>query len=79
MRDISTDDLIQTLIIKTRALERAECIHKLHPTAANARALPARTRDQRNAVRALNIHFRDCLRTVTSIYRPTRRGLKRVK
>jgi hypothetical protein len=65
MRDISTDDLVQTLIIKTQAHERALCVYAVHPTAQNANAVNARARDQKNAIRALNTHLRECLRMAT--------------
>lgn len=64
MRDISTEDLIQTLIIKSEAAERARAIYALHPTGQNARAKTARDRDQRNALRALHTHLREVERLV---------------
>jgi predicted DNA-binding helix-hairpin-helix protein len=67
MRDISTDDLVQTLIIKTEAHERARCVYAVHPTAQNAKAVTARARDQKNALRALAIHIKDCVRMMQSM------------
>lgn len=67
MRDISTDDLVQTLIIKTEAHERARCIYAVHPTAQNAKAVTARARDQKNALRALATHIKDCVRMMQSM------------
>lgn len=59
MRDISTDDLIQTLIIKTEAAERAAAIYKLHPTGQLAKAQNAREREKKDALRALRTHLKD--------------------
>jgi hypothetical protein len=64
MRDISTEDLIQTLVIKTGAAERARCVYAIHPTAANAKAVNARSREEKDARRALDAHLRECLRLV---------------
>lgn len=66
MRDISTDDLVSTLMIKCEQAERADILYKIHPTAANAKAKNARTRDRQNALRALNTHLRDCLRLINA-------------
>lgn len=62
MRDISTDDLVSTLMLKTEQAERADILYKIHPTAAFAKAKKARVRDRQNALRALNTHLRECLR-----------------
>jgi hypothetical protein len=64
MRDISTDDLIRSLMIKTEAAKLAESIYNIHPTAQNAKAKSARIREREQALRALNSHLRECLRMV---------------
>jgi hypothetical protein len=77
MRDISTEDVVQTLIIKTQAHERALCIYAIHPTAQNANAVNARVRDERNALRALNTHFKDCIKVAKQLPGKTPAPLKR--
>jgi endonuclease III len=62
MRDISTDDLVTTLMVKCEAAERARCVYAVHPTAQNAKAQNARDREVKDALRALNTHLRECLR-----------------
>lgn len=68
MRDISTDDLVSTLMLKCEQAERADILYKIHPTAANAKAKNARVRDRQNALRALNTHLRECLRMVRATH-----------
>lgn len=62
MRDISTDDLITTLMVKVEAAERARCVYAVHPTTQTAKAQSARDREVKDALRALNTHLRECLR-----------------
>lgn len=62
MRDTSTDDLIRTLCIAIERRTRAEDIFKLETSAKHASAVKARQRHERNALRALNTHLKECLR-----------------
>jgi predicted DNA-binding helix-hairpin-helix protein len=62
MKDISTDELLRTLLIAVERRTRAEDILKISPAGKNASALRARQRDERNALRALNTHLKECLR-----------------
>lgn len=62
MRDISTDDLIRTLLIAVERRVRADDILRIDPAAKNASAVRARQRDERNALRALNTHLKECAR-----------------
>jgi hypothetical protein len=100
MRDITTEDLIRTLAISIERRVRAEDILKLESSAKHASAVKARQRDERNALKAINAHLKECVKVVkqgimtpsearkkvklkkprvTTVYRPTRRGLKKVK
>lgn len=64
MRDISTEDLIRTLCVKTTALERARCVAALHPTGQLCGAVKARERDFHNAMRALKTHLQEIERVI---------------
>jgi hypothetical protein len=64
MRDISTQDLVNTFAISIERRVRAEDILKLETSAKHASTVKARQRDERNALRALNTHLKECLRLV---------------
>jgi hypothetical protein len=77
MRDISTDDLIRTLCISIERRVRAEDILKLETSAKHASTVNARIRDERNALRALNTHFKDCIKVAKQLPGKTPAPLKR--
>lgn len=64
MRDTSTTDLIRSLCIAVERRCRAEDILKLESTAKNASTVKARQRDESNALRALNVHLKECVKLV---------------
>lgn len=64
MRDTNTDELIRSLLIAVERRVRAEDILKLSPKAAHASAVKARQRDERNALKALNAHLKECIKLV---------------
>lgn len=78
MRDISTQDLVQSLCIAIERRVRAEDILRLEPSAKNAGAVKARQRDERNALRALNTHLKECIKIVDRARAKTPAPLKRV-
>ena len=59
-----TNSLVQALCIAIERRVRAEDILKLETSAKHASAVKARQRDERNALRALNTHLKDCLKLV---------------
>jgi hypothetical protein len=63
-RDISTEDLIRAFAIAIERRVRAEDILKLETSAKNASTVKARQRDERNALRALNTHMKECVKLV---------------
>lgn len=93
MRDITTQDLIDRLILHTHKLSRFEAILLLDRTARNAGNVKAAKANQAKAIRALNRYFDNCVKeherqvdelSRTSpmpahLYTPTRKGLKKVK
>lgn len=62
MRDISTEDLVSTFAIAIERRVRAENILLLDRSAKNAAQVKARQRDERNALKALNVHLKECVK-----------------
>jgi hypothetical protein len=61
-----TNSLVQALCIAVERRVRAEDILKLETSGKNASAVKARQREERNCLRALNTHLKDCLKVVRS-------------
>lgn len=81
--DVSTDQLIRSLLIAVESRTRKEDILAISKSAANASQLKKAQREERRALTALNKHLKDCIKVVQKAkvhtYRPTRRGLKKIK
>lgn len=74
----TTDFLVRSLCIAIERRVRAEDILRLEPSAKNAGSVKARQRDERNALRALNTHLKECVRLVNMAKRKIPAPLKRI-
>jgi hypothetical protein len=95
MRDITTEELINTLVLKVKRDETTRIIASIHPAGFTASAYKKAQRESRSARTALDRHLKECIRLVRKsrrimsgvieakdkehLYRPKRRGLKKVK
>lgn len=77
MKDISTEHLVQSFAIAVERRVRAEDILKLEASGKNASTVKARQRDERNALRALNTHLKECIQIVNRAKAKTPAPLKR--
>ncbi len=64
MKDISTHDHISRLCIAIERRVRAECITRIQPSGPHAASVKARQREERQALKGLNAHLRNCVREV---------------
>lgn len=61
MKDVSTEDLLNRLVLTARQAERARCIVQISPTGANAAKLRGADRAHRAACTALEKHLKQCI------------------
>lgn len=64
MIDVTTNDLINTLIVRVRATAKQEAILAISKTGANASKLRGAQRQERAALTALNRHLKMCVAQV---------------
>lgn len=67
MKDISTADLIDRVVLHARMAEKTRCILTLQPVAANASKNRQAERNLTNALKALNSHFKTIVREVDDL------------
>lgn len=64
MRDTTTQELVDRLILRAKETQRAQDILLLDKRSANASALKKAQRNERNALKALNAHLKECIKVV---------------
>lgn len=69
MKNTTTGDIVDALILAAKQAEKARLIATLHPTGPNAKAVKTADRKVRQRKEELNRHFRQCIMEVNKSQR----------
>lgn len=67
--DVSTDDLLNRMVLTARVAERARCVVQISPSAANAAKLRGADRAHRAACKAVERHLKECIKLAKRVKR----------
>jgi hypothetical protein len=72
MKDVSTQDFIESLVVSCREAQRTQDIYNIEPSGGNARAYEKAERREKQAFAALNRHLKECAQFVARKTKKTR-------